>query len=258
MGINPSQDLNGFIDQWNKAGEQYKADYSQLLTMIQQMLALAKKGEVGEAFQMGQMVVMPGAMQVQGDSMAKLAASMNIASALEEFTTEAQKDMNGIAGGPKNQDPTQQGDAFVKYIKEFYNEINTLPPPPWLNADTKASLDAAISKICESVDCTGVNDPNFNGKYVGGMIAYWANNPNTTDNQNGMSNPGGKTGQQCLQALQAGFTQWNNTESAQSQVLQSQEQFQSNIFNQYMNTCTDIFQASQKQAQMMVQNQKTQ
>lgn len=253
MAIDPSKDLNGFIDQWYKAGEQYHADYSQLLTMIQQMLALAKKGEIGEAFQMGQMVVMPGAMQVQGDSMAKLAASMNIASALEEFTTEAQKDMNG--GGSMT---NQQGEDFVKYIKAFFKEITTGITPPWLDAGTKTQLIDAITKICTSLGFTGPNDPTFTGKNVAATIKYWTENPNGTQNQNGMSNPGGKTGQQCLQALQAGFTQWNNTESAQSQVLQSQEQFQSNIFNQYMNTCTDIFQASQKQAQMMVQNQKTQ
>lgn len=253
MAIDPSKDLNGYIDQWYKAGNQYNADYGQLLAMIQQMLALAKKGEVGEAFQMGQMCVMPGAMQVQGDSMAKLAASMNISSALEEFTTEAQKDMNG--GGSMS---TQQGDDFVKYIKEFFKEITGGITPPWLDAGTKANLIDAITKICKSLGCSGPNDPNFTGQNVADQISYWIKNPTLTTDQNGMSNPGGKTGQQCLQDLQAGFTQWNNVESAQSQVLQSQEQFASHIFSQYMNTCTDIFQASQKQAQSMVQNQKTQ
>ncbi|GEM_PF-4798228 len=256
MSVDPQKDLNGFIEQWEKAGKQYEADYGQLLAMIQQMLVLAKKGEVGEAFQMAQMVVMPGAMQVQGDQMRELASSMNISSALEEFTTQAQNDMN--AGGSMT---TQQGDDFVKFLKEFLKDINATPPPAWLDPNTKSALNDAIHKICEAFGCSSPDAPGFTGDKIAAMINSWTKDPTGTvwtTPTGQFPNPGGKTGQQCLQDLQSGFTQWNNTESAQSQVLQSQEQFAGNVFNQYMNTCADIFQASQKQAQTMVQNQRSQ
>lgn len=253
MVIDPPSDLNGFIQGWLNAQWEYQTDHAQLVAMISQMLALAKSGKVGEAFQIAQMGVMPGAMQLQGDQMRELAASMNIASAMQEFTTAAQNAMN--AGG-KMTDP--QGDDFVKLIKEFFAEINATPPPVWLNADTKKALNDAINKICEVFKCTGPNDPHFIGATISADIRYWSNNPTSNTGADGVVNPDGKTGQQCLQDLQSGFTQWNNTEAAQSQVLQSQEQFAGNVFNQYMNTCAGIFQAEQKQSQTMVQNQRSQ
>lgn len=254
----PDDDMNKAIDQWLAAEKQYGIDYGQLLTMIQEMLALAKSGKVGAAFQMAQNVVMPATMNLKGDSMKELAASMNIASAMEEFTTEVQKDMNN--GGTMT---PAQGDELVKMIKDFISRIDA--DAPWLDKSTKAQLDDAINHICKAFGCSGPNDPNFTGANVAAMISGWTQNPTGTTyqdpndkNPHPIVNPGGKTGQQCLQDLQSGTTQWNNTESAQSQVLQAQVQFSTNIYNQFMNTLKAMEQAAVQQGERMVQNQKAQ
>lgn len=249
----PNDDINKAIDQWIAAGKQYEVDYSQLLTMIQQMLALAKSGNVGAAFQMAQNQVMPATMNLKGDSMKELAATMNVASAMEEFTTAAQKDMNnGATMSP------EQGDEFVKMIKDFLSKIEAIDPK-LLDPSTKAQLEDAITHIITSMGFSGPNDPHFTGAIVANMISQWTTHPTDTSRNNGQDpNPGGKTGQQCLQDLQSGFTQWNNTESAQSQVLQAQVQFSTNIYNQFMNTLKAMEQAAVQQGERMVQNQKAQ
>ncbi len=239
----PQKNLNNFINQWWQESKQYTADYGYLTQMLQQMMAMAKSGNIEGAFQVAQMNVMPSAMTVQGDTIGKLAAGMNIGSAYQEFTTASQ---NGVTNDP------QEGNVanFIKFLQEFYNDINNgRTPMPWMSSATRNQLNAAIEKICKLF---GVDNPNeLNPITVATDIYNWTNGP--------MEKTGnGKTGQENMQDLQAGFTQWNNVESAQSQGLQAQEQFASNTFNQYLNACLDIFKSSQGQIGAMVRNQKSQ
>ncbi len=239
--------LDYYIRAWNEANQQWGTDHLALMNAITNMLKLAKEGKMGEAFQAAEHTVMPGAMTLQGDSMGQLAASMNVASASQEFTTSAQNDLNA---GTKM--TTAQAAAFVKAMQDMYNTIQDEMKLPaskqWMDSSTAQNMLNAISKSCSPFGVTNPND--LTAATVQTDITYWINNPGTPVN-------GGPSGQQNLQNLQSGLTQWNNTESAQSQGLQAQEQFASNTYNQYMNTCVDIFQATQKQIQAMVQNQKS-
>ena len=245
----PNDDMNKAIDQWLAAGQKYNLDSEQLVMMIQELEKLIKAGKTGAAFQMAQNQIMPATMNLKGDEMKKLAATMNVASAMQEFTTEAQKDMNAGAGMTP-----AQGDEFVKMIKDFISRVDGSDA---IDANTKAQLDAAINHIAQSFGCKDVNDNNFTGDKIAQMIKHWTLEPNSTQNGE-FPNPGGKTGQQCLQDLQSGFTQWNNTQSAQSQVLQAEVQFSTNTYNQFMNTLKAMEQAAVQQGERMVQNQKAQ
>jgi hypothetical protein len=236
MTIDPNTNLDNYIKFWEEAQKQYGIDVNSLATMIQQMLALAKQGKIDQAFQVAQMQVLPGTMQVQGDSIGGLASSLNISSALLEFTTDAQ---NAINAG-KDMTPDQAA-KFVKYLQDFFNHIN--PAPSWLTPSTQSQLNDAISKICKVF---GVSNPSqLDPAKVQKEINAWSKDP-TKDG-----------GQQHLQELQAGFTQWNNTEAAQSQGLQAQTQFATNTFNQYMNIVKGVLQSTQEQLSAIVRNLKS-
>lgn len=239
--------LDYYIRAWNEANELWGADHLALMNAITNMLKLAKEGKIGEAFQSAEHTVMPGAMTLQGDSMGQLAASMNIASASQAFTTDAQNAINGGKSMTK-----AQAEAFVKALQDMYKTIQAEMKLPaneqWMDQGTAQNMLNAIDKTCSPFGVTNPND--LDPTKVQADIIKWIKFPGTPGN-------GGPSGQQNLQNLQSGLTQWNNTESAQSQGLQAQEQFASNTYNQYMNTCVDIFQATQKQIQAMVQNQKS-
>lgn len=252
--VDPNTNLNNFLKQWEEANQQYALDYSYLINALAQMLAEAKSGNVQEAFQQAELAVMPAAMQVQGDTMGQLGAAMNISSALQQFTTDAENDVNAGENMTK-----AQAEQFVKLLKDLYNKINTTPPPPWLDKNTQANLLQAIRSICGNFhDANGnpITDPNkLNPNQVLIDIVNWVAHPTDPAFPGNPNYP--QTGQQMLQNLQSGLTQWNNTESAQSQGLQAQEQFAANTFNQYLNTCMDIFKSTQQQNQAMIQNQKS-
>lgn len=240
--IDPQNNLDKYIKEWQEANAQYKQDYAMLAQMIQQMLALAKKGGQGteEAFQLAEMGVMPSTMTVQGDTMGQLAASLNLSSACEEFTTDSQN----IANGSGEVTP-EQGKAFAKYLKELYDdlqkEMNLPKNKQWIDSNTANNILEALDKI--SAQFGAKNPDELNGDKVTQLLNYWYTNPDK--------------GQENIQNLQANFQSWNNSESAQSQSLTAQEQFASNTFNQYLNTCTDVFKSSQQQEQNFVQNQKS-
>jgi hypothetical protein len=262
----PINDLNNAISQLNEANSIYNADYGMLQSMITQMIGLAKEGKVGEAFQIAEQDVMPVATQVQGDSMGQLAASMNISSACQSFITDAQNGVNYITGNPGAAGSGGAAGYFAFCISYLYKQItNEMALPKsqqWMDPTTAQNFLQTINSICgQFYDPTQVGKktvnvpltPNTilaNSQNVANELEYWVNNPTSMDN--------GKTGQQNLQDLQANMTQLNNTVSAQSQGLQAQEQFASNTFNQYMNSCQGVFASSQAQAQNMVQNQKSQ
>ena len=165
--VDPQVNLQHYIDQWKQANAQYNTDYAYLYTMIKQMLALAKEGGNGieEAFQVAEMGVMPSAMQVQGDVMGQLAGSMNIASALEQFTTDAQNEMN--KGGKITENEAAK---FVYYIQEFYLEIKHemgLPKDKqWMDPNTAKNLMDAITKISNQFGAKTPMDWAFNGGTV--------------------------------------------------------------------------------------------
>ncbi|MBS0605012.1 MAG: hypothetical protein JSS60_08290 [Verrucomicrobia bacterium] len=251
MTVDPQTNLQNYIDQWQQANAQYTSDYSYLIQMIQQMVALAKEGGSGveEAYQLGEQCVMPGAMTVQGDTMGQLAASMNVGSALQQFTTDSQNDMN--AAGTMTTDQAQQ---FVKYITETYDDIQAELKLPanqqWLDSTTANNI---LQSLCKVTQEFGFNDPDSMSEnpdapaVIQTSLNNWANNPTSLYGVN--------TGQQHMQNLQSSFTQWNNSESAQSQSLTAQEQFASNTYNQYMNSCTDVFQSTQQFVQNIVQHE---
>ncbi len=247
-----SDNLEKYIAQWGDANKRFQDDLNSLTALITQMMALLKGGKVSEAFQIAEMGVMPGAMSLQGDSMGQLAATMNVSSALQKFTTDTQNDLNQGANIdheiPKGSDHETYADQFVQFLKDLYAKVNVDNPPDWLK-NIQGGLKQSIEQICQVF---GASDPtNLYPTTVANDVKTWINNPSTVDGN-------GKTGQQNIQNLQSGFTQWNNTESAQSQGLQAQEQFASNVYNQYMSSCSNIFHAVQQLSQAMVQNEKSQ
>jgi hypothetical protein len=248
MTVDPTTNLDNYIKQWNLVTQQYTNDHAALEQMLADIIKRIEHHDTQGAFQIAEMGVMPSAMQLQGDTMGKLASSMNIGSACQEITTAAQNLMN--AGSNITPD---QANKFVQYLKDFYSRVNidlTVDANKWLDQNTKTNLLQSINQICQTF---GVQDPSkLDGTTVKNAIIQWSTHPTDT------TLPNKNTGQQNLQNLQSGFTQWNNVESAQSQGLQAQEQFAANTFNQYMNATTNIFQSSQQQAQNMVQNQKSQ
>lgn len=250
MTVDPQTNLNNFIEQWQQANAQYATDYAYLAQMIQQMLALCKQGGNGteEAFQIAQTAVMPGAMTVQGDTMGQLAASMNIGSACQEFTTDSQNTANGSG----NITP-DQGNQFVKYLQQLYDDLQKelkLPKDQqWMDPNTANNIISALNKI--SSEFGAATPDQLDGTTVANDMNNWINNPTQQGGVNSM------TGQQHIQNVQAGMQQWNNSESAQSQSLTAQEQFATNIYNQYMSACTNVLTSSQEQEKMIVSNMKS-
>ncbi|MBS0605008.1 MAG: hypothetical protein JSS60_08270 [Verrucomicrobia bacterium] len=264
MTVDPQTNLDNYIDQWTAANTQYNNDYAYLQQMISQMLVLCQQGGNGtqEAYQIAEMAVMPGAMTVQGDTMGQLAASMNVGSALQQFTTDSQNDMN--AGTQMTQAQAQQ---FVQYIQQVYTDVtNEMALPQnqqWLSSQTATNILQSLNSISTGFGASNPN--NLDANYVASYVNGWATNPTGTsvnDPYDGgtLQNPAGAngqpdTGQQCIQNVQSAFTQWNNSLSAQSQSLTAQEQFASNTYNQYMNSCTDVFQSTQQFVQNIVQHE---
>ena len=253
-------DLANSIKQFYQEQKQSGIDSAYLEQMIQQMVALCKAGKADEAFNIAQRDVMPGAMQVQGDSMGRLASQMNISSAYQEFATGIQNAVNSVKppinGGPNPANVPLNVTLINNMIVVWNNvtlERNLPPGQQWMDDGTAKTILDSISQICTVF---GVSDPNKlvdpNGFYTNcaDQIANWVANPTTR------GFPQSNT--QNIQDLQSGLTQLNNSVSAQSQGLQAEEQFAANTFNQYMNTCKDVFQSSQNQIQAIVQNQKTQ
>lgn len=242
---NWSAAFNKAFQEWEAENAKYGADYSNLQKMIEKMLNEMKTGHTEQAFQMAQMDVLPGATQVQGDSMGQLAGSMNLASALQESMTNAENQAN-IGKGVNINDAWK----FVTSLQHLYDEIKAdlaLPKDKqWMGASTAKNILDAIGQICKPFGSTNPNQ--INGDTVQSLLKLWSENPTTK--------VGNKTGQQWIQDLQQGITQSTNGISSQSQGLQAQEQFAANTFTQYLNVCKGIFQATEKQYQSFVQNQK--
>jgi hypothetical protein len=259
----PNDDLQQYIQQWQQAQAQYNQDYAYLGQMIQQMIDLAKQGGSGveEAFQIGQMCVMPGAMTVQGDSMGELGATMNVGSACQEFTTETQNDINNGA----KMTPAQAKE-FIERLEQLYDAVKeelALPKnQQWMDPNTANNIIDAMNKIAGEFEPGATPDTlyalsDYYAGVISGDINQWTSNP-TQLSQGVDGNAASATGQQHIQNIQAAFQQWTNTQSAQSQSLTAQEQFNANTFNQYMNACETVFSSMQKQYQNFVQNQKAQ
>lgn len=246
----PQENFEKFVKQWEQTHEQYKMDYAFLTNMIHHMMELLKKGAQGteEAFQIASMGVMPAATTLQGDTMGELAGTMNVGSAFQAFTTGSQGDINA---GDKISIP--QIDQFINYLAQAYNDIykEMKEHPNLFNSSTANDIIQAITKIC---NIFGAKDPDgLLPQDVLNDLQQWIENPSKT-----FTNPltGEKnTGQQNIQNLQSAFSQWNNSLSAQSQSLTAQEQFASNIFNQYMNACLSIFRSTQDFVKNMVHHQ---
>jgi len=257
----PNNDLQQAINQWYQQQWEYQFAVQTLMAQVEQMIALLKAGKVEEAFNMAQQTVLPGTMNVQGQQMANLATSMNISSVGQEFTTGIQ---NAIAGG--GQMTPQQAEQFIMYLKQMYDaleeDLKLNPKNQWMDPTTAQNIINSIDKLCGEFepglnpDQLAANLPGYAG-IIAGDINTWSTNP--TQMSNGIDqNAPDETGQQHMQNIQADIQQWTDTVGAQSQALQAQEQFAANTFNQYMNTCSGIFQASQQQEQVFVQNQKSQ
>ncbi len=242
-----NSNINVAIRQWREALDQELAAHFQLQKLLDTMLKDMKDGNTQEAFQIATFQVMPQTMKVQGDELGVVGATMNIESACQTDTTNAQN--NITSNGNMTQ---KQAAEFVKEIKQFYNEVKAeLNPAPggksWMSSSTAESLLSAMDQISKSF---GAKNPDeLNPNTVMFTFNFWVQNPNATSSN-------GKTGQQNLQNLQTSFSNWNNIETAQSQGTQTYEQFKANTFNQYMNTCKNFYQSLTRQFQSFVQNEK--
>lgn len=250
---NSETNFNAAIAQWKAAEAEYAAEKAALVAAIQQMVALAKSGHVGEAFQEIQTKVMPKAMQAQGGVLGQLAGTMNIASAIQAYVQEIQADANG--GGNMTK---AQAEQFVKALQEMFAELNgstTHGPdttPPWIGKNTAQSMLDAIKQICQLF---GAATPEqLNPETVLADIQKWSTG--MMDLQSPFQPPVSNTDQENLQKLQSAFTQWNNTAASHSQALNTQTQFAANTFNQFMNTLSGIYKAILAQEKSFLQNQK--
>ncbi len=259
----PDDDLHNYIQQWIDMQNQYNSDFASLASLIQQMEALVKQGGQGteEAFQIGQMAVMPGAMTLQGDAMGELSTSMNIGSACEEFSTQTQNEINNGSGITD-----AQAAQLLQYMKQLYDAVKyemTLPKDQqWMDPNTANGILQSLTKVCSEFeqgsnpDTIASQNPNTwsIAHVVAEDINQWVTKPQTDDGGfDGGANT--ITGQAHMQNIQNAMQQWNNTQSAQSQSLQAQAQFAGNTFNQYMTSCSNLFNATSKQYQTFVQNQ---
>jgi len=250
-------DLANSIKQFYQEQKQSGIDSAYLEQMIQQMVALCKAGKADEAFNIAQRDVMPGAMQVQGDSMGRLASQMNISSAYQEFATGIQNAVNSASMTDGASSPDNV--TLINNMCDVWNNVThemTLPQnQQWMDqkGNTAQNILDSISQICKVLnpkDPTGnPNNLDPDDSYTL-TIATWEAKPSANGSNTGNT--------QNIQDLQSGLTQLNNSVSAQSQGLQAEEQFAANTFTQYMNACKDVFQSSQNQIQAIVQNQKTQ
>lgn len=248
---NWSPSFNKAFEQWEAEQAKYGADFAFLQGAIAKMLEEMNTGHTAQAYEMAQNVIMPATLRLQGDSMAQLAASMNLASALQGSLTNAENTFNTAVG--KKSITTAEAKAFIASLKHIYAEVQSAlflkiggHAHDWLGGGTAGNILSALKQICGQF---GVSNPNdLHESDVRDTTNAYLNHM-TTPYQ-------GQTGQQWVQNLQAGITQTTNSISSQSQGLQAQEQFAANFLTQILNTDKAIFQATQKQNQVFVQNQK--
>lgn len=257
--IDPNSDLNNAINQWTEENNQYQADCTLLAALIAQMIQLCAKGGQGtqEAFQIAELGVMPTVMSVQGDSVGQVGASMNIASACQEFVTQMQNDINNGA----NITPDQAAD-FLKQLKGLYDaikaELNLPKDQQWIDPSTAQNLLNGLTSLSGEFS-VGMNPDdlaNIDPALIAQDINIWVTQP-TADNT-GQTGAPNESGLQHMQGIGGDFQTNNNVVGAQNQTLNAEMQFQSGNYNQYMGIVKSMLQATQQSLQVMVQNLKSQ
>ena len=187
---------------------------------------------------------MPGMTQIQGDSMGILAASNNIASAIQSDLSAMQDDLNKCA---QSGDVAAANDYVVRTgdLMEILDSQKDLPAGQgWMDPSTATNMYNSVKNTIDEFTSWMPAD-------IAKEMQDWTSNPTKSD-------PGGKTGQQHIQNVQTQETQSTNSVSAQSQTVQAQLQFASNTYNQYLNTDKDMLQSNQQFVATEVQNQKPQ
>ena len=241
----PMDDFNEAVKQYKPAVDVYNNAYGDLHAAIAKMLALLKSGHADQAFQVAELEVMPQAMNVQGQSMGVTSAAMNISSASSGVLSSIQN----IANKAGN---ISQGDAqsFVDQSKEFYDAITggTNPPtcPDWLDKNTQTNLINALNKMSQDL---GAKKPDGSPGTPDDLTADKVMNLNKA-----VGKDADPDAAKMLRDVQGDFVTWNNVVNTQSQSLTAQLQYQGNQHTQYLNSCESIFQSTQAQCNVMVNN----
>lgn len=245
----PAANFNDYLQQWEDAKKKALQDQLALASAIQQMMAMLHSGNAFGAMMMAQMMVMPAAMQTQGDQMAILGATENLATGVRAFITDLQSLYNE-GGNMSKDDATKFSHELAELKAILAGGVNDSQDGgnSWLNPDDKANMLQAIQTM----------EGQFGGEQKGGMLTptviqsdmiAWFKTDQTT-NERAKSSA-------AQTAIQGSCQTLNNSISAQASSTVAAEQYQSNIYNQLTGLVTNMFQGTAALLKASIQNEKS-
>jgi len=265
---NPNNtNMNNDVNQWCQDNAQMQADKTTLNNALAAMAGDIGKGKgdnTDGALMLLFTAVLPGVLTYQQDSMNMLADSQNISSDLRNFNNSIQNDFN--AGSAVT--PAQAQDLFnnVNDLNTWAKFLSTGQSGGWTTAD--APLSAANATEIEN-NTTGIKTA-FEGN---GGAANWNTTNIKTDMQQWFAtpiselpgpnqptppnpNPAGPAPQ--IKAIQGDTQQINSAVSSQATTLNTQIQFFTGQYNQFVNVQSSLQKSQISQDNSFVNNQKSQ
>jgi hypothetical protein len=266
---NPNNtNMNNDVNQWCQDNAQMQADKTTLNNALAAMAADIGKGKgdnTDGALMLLFTAVLPGVLTYQQDSMNMLADSQNISSDLRNFNNSIQDDFN--AGGNITYPQAQDLYNNVNDLNTWAKFLSTAQPGGWTTAD--APLSAANATEIEN-NTAGIENSfegnggsgNWNPSTIQQDMANWFATP-VTELPNGpnyvptpSSDPAGPAPE--IKAIQGNTQQINSAVSSQATTLNTQIQFFTGQYNQFVNVQSSLQKSQISQDNSFVSNQKTQ
>ena len=259
---NPNNtNMNNDVQQWCNDNEQLQADKTTLnnaLAAMSKDIGQGKNDNTDGALMLLFTAVLPGVLTYQQDSMNMLADSQNISSDLRNFNNSIQDDFNQGAN-------IQQGDAANPGAQDLFNNVNDLntwakflsqgQAGGWTAADAPLS-SANATEIENNTDdiktqFAGDGTTKWNEGEIQPDMAKWFATPPATST----TDPTDPAKQ--IKEIQGDTQQINSTVSSQATTLNTQIQFFTGQYNQFVNVQSSLQKSHVSQDNSFVNNQKT-
>lgn len=244
------------LQAYELAQEQYKADCKEI-----QQLAAALASMKNPMF--GVQEVMGAVMNMSGDQISALSSLDSVDTDLRGLLQGAQNAFNGLGNDAPNMgngkvDPKDvaYGQTILDNITQLENFVKwqqSLGDKSPFDSGTLDNLSSAIQDIKGAFDIKGAPSAWGNPGAMAGDIMTWVNQSN---NGSGGGNGGGTYAPQ-LKAITDGFETTNQTVSALSTTTNTQLQFTTEQYKQYLGIDQSSIQAYLKLTSAMIQNEKT-
>ena len=256
---NPNNtNMNNDVQQWVEDNDQMQADKATLNAALASMGKDLTSGNTDGALMLLFTAVLPGVLGYQQDSMSMLGE--NITSDLRNFNNNIQSDFN--AGGNITSAQAQDLVNNVNDLKTWTTFLSTAQSGGWSSANAPLSASDA-SEIQENANdiqnqLTNNGKLGWNSKTVQTDMNDWFAAPvaalpsgSTTPTDPTQPNP-------AIKAVQGDNQQINSAVSSQATTLNTQIQFFTSQYNQFVNVDSSLQKSQISQDNSFINNQKTQ